>query len=156
MNYLENLKVLRDAVAAEPAENMYLNAWTIKAPCGTLHCIGGLAATMPYFHSLGMWADGTGAPCSSGRAPSEALEHFFGRYEVTDELCPDVGAVRCIFAGFECGRWDRELAAAAGAIIEGCEEHIDDYIDTDKMDDKQLALARLDKAITYWEERQNG
>lgn len=160
MNYLQNLRVLREAVANEPAPKLYLDTWRIKvdegAPaCGTLHCTAGLAATLPYFIEQGMGAHpDSGSPTFQRLGAAGTVEHFFGRYETPGEPYPDVGAMYCIFAAFECGEWDRELATAAGAILNV--EAGEDYIDTDVMGHKKLALARLDKAIAYWEDRQNG
>jgi hypothetical protein len=152
MNYLENLRILRAAVAAQPEEELDLSAWrrdsdfyNLPEPapgCGTHFCIGGLAAVMPHFRALGLEAGTAGQP----RAPSldlrdedSTLDHFFKPYPGAPEN--EGTAYRHIFSTWGAGVWDSEIR-----------EHWDCYHGV-QPNDKELALARLDRAIAEWEAR---
>lgn len=136
MNYLENLHVLRDAVAAEPEHLFGLATYEDHTHCGTLHCTAGLAATMPYFQAMGLHlVDGT------PRIPGDPGDQFLAQFALNTlfkahpEHDPkeDVDVFDYLFAEAGAGLWDRTLREDLGDVS-----------------DKELALARLDKAIGYW------
>lgn len=52
MTPIENCKLLRAAVAAEPGHKLNLDVY--QSHCGTLHCMAGLATTMPEFQAQGL------------------------------------------------------------------------------------------------------
>lgn len=135
---LVNLRALRAAVAEHPEDQFDLAAWRTSGPtCGTMFCIGGLAATMPFFQRQGMYPDAyDGAPRTQDEDDvDEVLNHFFGLYDEDNSE----SAYDHIFTAAGDSMWDSELRVAF-------------HTETGRSPtDKELALARLDKAIKHWE-----
>jgi len=133
MDYIANLKAAIAAVEEQP--ELDLSYWRTRHTCGTLYCIGGLVATLPFFQAQGMEADGDGAPLAAefgyGYA-GDSLTHFFGTYGAYDEGDGEIGAYAVIFTGAGFGFWDHELSYPGQS-------------------DKDLALARLRRALAYQE-----
>lgn len=121
MNYIENLKVTIAAVEAQP--ELDLEQYRRVTDCGTLYCVAGLLPTIPHFAEMGVVAYGRGgAPVLPGYYGSNiALYALFGTF-------PDGDAYRCLCASRHWGAWDEELGS-------------------DDLSDKELALARLRKAL---------
>lgn len=148
---LANLRALRDAVANEKEDLFDLSAWIDQSPCGTLHCIGGLAPTLPYFRQLGLRAEADGAPYLPGWDLDETLNILFepwpgaiviGGDENDEHGLADEVAFSHIFCGYNDGEWDMELRDAyQNQKLDG----------SATMTHKDLALARLDRAIKNWE-----
>ena len=74
---LTRARRLRRIVAAEPVEKLDVRSW--RKSCGTVHCLGGLAAADPVFNRHGLnpspW---DGAPLYKWFEALPALEAFFG------------------------------------------------------------------------------
>jgi hypothetical protein len=135
MNYLENLTILRDHLAQVPEIN--LKHYRALTDCGTLYCAAGWMPHITHFQRLGIVDSVGGAPRLEAdlalRVRAEidpydqvdsidlACNYLFGLFEGGH-------AHDYLFNSFGHGLWDRELL-------------------TDGMTDKELALARLDKAI---------
>lgn len=67
---IERMKLLRDVFVSTPEERINMNVWEFEPPeniCGTVHCLAGLACTIPEFHKAGLRL--TGTPLG-GRIPS--------------------------------------------------------------------------------------
>ena len=118
---LENLEVLRAAVAAEPTDLLDLNTFQRETGCDTLHCTLGLACLMPYFNEQGLCADTFGAPVVDG--------NFYTNIHSFDELFGE-GAYGKLFTPAGYGMRDEQL----GYVLQS-------------MTDKELALKRLDAEI---------
>jgi len=125
MDIIANLKAAIAAVEAEPETQISLDCWMAQHRCGTLHCIGGLCAVTPHFTEQGMYASGIGAPTHDSYDDADPLlDAFFGYYNGED-------AYSCVFSEYGTGAWDKELLAGG------------------RLTHKELALARLHKALAY-------
>jgi hypothetical protein len=123
VNYIENLKAAIAAVEAQP--ELDLNQYRKVTDCGTLYCVAGLLPTIPHFAALGVvgYIGGVGAPeLPDSRSSDDTLDELFGMF-------PDGDAYNCLCALRKYGEWDEELLASG------------------RLTDKELALARLNKAL---------
>lgn len=130
--YLNNLIILRKHIAKRPV--LRLATYTTRPelaeslghPCGTLHCLAGEIPTIPHFQDLGIVPGQVGSP-GFAEAPEEAgaaLLYLFGQPEGCD-------AWYALANTRAHGTWDNDFAWGT-------------------MTDKELALARLDRAIAYY------
>ena len=129
---LENLEVLRAAVAAEPTELLDLNAFQYQADCGTLHCVLGLACTMPYFNEQGLRFGECNDPIMCG---SKSQDYFDQTHIYSFDK---------LFGG---DSWIKLFSTAGNGWHDG------KFGFTRRdMTDKELALKRLDAAIASHKE----
>lgn len=121
MNYIENLKAAIAAVEAQPELDL-LAYRTQREGCGTLYCVAGLLPSTEHFIKLGVTARHNGSPELPDMTLDDTLNTLFGTYSGSPAyyvLCSTSGA----------GDWDEELLEGRG------------------LTDKELALARLRKAL---------
>lgn len=127
---LSNLKLLRDAVEAQPEQLFDLGRYKQEEPCGTLFCTAGLAATMPAFQKQGM------------RLVKDGLWWMVtvDGNEIYDSSADDIFGYDCFNVLFDT----RELGSLD-------EEHPlyykEDGCLSEAVSDKALALWRLDRQI---------
>jgi hypothetical protein len=127
IDIIANLKAAIAAVEAQPESSINLGVWN----CNTHFCIGGLCAVTPHFTAQGMYAhSNSGEPCAEGcKTVQQVLWRFFGTYGSGGTN----SAYWHIFVASGQGAWDAELE------------------EDGELPDKQLALARLRRALAYQE-----
>lgn len=135
---LNNLTILRDAVAAQPEDLFDLNSYKTEEPCGTLFCTAGLATTMPYFQDLGVSMRQWSLNGFYVQVKGDDIDDT----EETNKLFGE-NAFRHLFAGADNGAWDKALG-----YVETYGAESDAYVP--QMSHKTLALARLDKQIAIY------
>lgn len=133
MNHLENLTVLRDFIA----NTCKLDLAFYTSECGTLHCTAGWLPHIEHFQKLGVLAGIAGEPTMEGysiHSISSVCNLLFGMFNASRSLCDEEGTWWLLFSIYGASGWDEELGAydANGMRL---------------MSDKDLALARLDRAI---------
>jgi hypothetical protein len=126
---VENLQAMIDAVQAHPDDQLYLAAWHT---CGSIYCIGGLCAVTPHFTAQGVKPAISGAPALPNLSFTTTLNRLFGTYLDSDG--EEEAAYWFIFTPHGDSEWDR-----------GLDPH-------DALTDKDLALARLRKALAIQQE----
>lgn len=126
---LENLEVLRAAVAAEPTELFDLQAYQRETDCGTLHCTLGLACTMPYFNEQGLRFDTCDIPVMDENFGNIIIHNF--------DILFGEGSYGKLFTSAGYGMCDEQLGYVWSY----------DPDNLQNMTDKELALKRLDAEI---------
>lgn len=145
--YIENLRVLIGVIEATPESNVDLATYDARDHrCGTIHCTAGWMAVTPHFNALGVVpSEGWGAPVRDAWAKGDRQ----AGHSVSDEIVrvSDLlfgqlgpggmfdGSFSHLFSTRKMGLWDSEILST----------------DTDCESDKDLALARLRKALTIRE-----
>lgn len=127
MNHIENLKAAIAAVVAQP--ELDLGNYVTKTDCGTLFCVAGLLPEVPHFQALGVYRSLWGDPMIGLFSENKSLNALFGEFGSFD-------AYDCLCATRSYGAWDHEL------LFGFYEDHCRTATD------KELALARLNKALT--------
>ena len=130
---LENLEVLRAAVAAEPTDLLDLNTFQCKADCGTLHCVLGLACTLPYFNEQGLRFDEDNNPILCGSGEADPVEASFMHIYSFDKLFGD-------------DSWGNLFGMAGYGLRDGMLGY-GRRNNAQSMTHKELALKRLDAEI---------
>lgn len=135
---LENLEVLKAAIAATQSTTINLDRWKYKTDCGTLYCAAGLASILPHFNAQGMKLNGDDVPEFNG----ESIWSEEGEAVATEMFGPDV--YENVFSPRGEGRRDAEFPGAE----EGLSEYGDPIAEIpQETTDKDLAIWRIDQQI---------
>lgn len=138
---IDNLNLLIAAVEAQPEPLFSLRKYREEAPCGTLFCTAGLAATMPEFNAQGMCFGPSGLeaviPTINGV--------FLDSSRPSDPLFGE-NAWNNIFAGYNDGARD-DILGGVYAMRENGYGEMETEWTSPLMADKDLALARLRKQL---------
>lgn len=132
MSHIENLKAAIAAVEAQP--ELELSHYRTETECGTLFCVAGLLPEVRHFQALGVRRHRAWTYPELGRKGVFATLHeLFGGFGAAFDDDEGVdSAYLHLCASRHSGTWDRDLLAG---------------LDGDHTTDKQLALARLRKAL---------
>lgn len=130
MTIRDNLLAARAAIEAEPEAGLDLKEF--ENHCGTIHCALGLLATLPFFNAQGL----TMCRTSEGMpVPYLGVEFMYiGWRNNIDEMFGK-GSYFRLFEARGCSTWDDELLGSDRPRM---------------LNDKQLALARLDKQLELY------
>lgn len=123
-----NLEVLLAAVKAQPEELFDLGNYKQYAPCGTLFCTAGLAASIPFFQEQGMELVSHG----SGGNFSVHVDNTHISYAPKTNTLFGNDAFEELFQPNGLGFSDSTIS------------------DDEGMPDKELAIARLEKQLTIY------
>ncbi len=140
---LDNLEVLRGMVEAHPESNFNLETFKDeREECGTLYCTVGLAASQPFFQEKGL-----DLCVNGGLTINNESIWKTGNMQKLDLIFGANSFVR-LFETRDSGGVDWKHPAA---IAEADEFYIDYTVDG-SVQDKELALWRLDRAIAELKE----